>query len=313
MPDMSTTRQCAVLFADLRGSTALYLKLGNSEAATVVTHSLAMLGQIVARNGGRVIKTLGDGLMAVFRDPERAVESAASLQESLDKEGVVPDDLPGKESPIKLKTAVAWGEIVEVNNDCFGDAVNVAARILDLASDDETLITGALHKQLPSDLQQRFRSIDRLHLRGRKEPVEVLRMENRRFGDTVTTMHIELSGADMPDGIRLISAEADQVFTTADMPIEMGRSPQVSFCINDSRVSRSHARIESHSGHFYLNDQSFNGTHVQFDSDEQILTLRRGTCTLHGCGTIFLGSSPSDPSAARVRFEVLSLDSVAQC
>ena len=63
---MSTTRNCAVMFADLRGSTALYLRLGNTEAATVVTHSLAMLGQIIARAGGRVVKTLGDGLMAVF-------------------------------------------------------------------------------------------------------------------------------------------------------------------------------------------------------------------------------------------------------
>ena len=96
----------------------------------------------MARNGGRVIKTLGDGLMAVFRDPERAVESAASLQESLERSAVVPGGLPGKETAIKLKTAVAWGEIVELDNDCFGDAVNVAARILDLAGDNETLITG---------------------------------------------------------------------------------------------------------------------------------------------------------------------------
>ena len=309
---MSNTRQCAVLFADLRGSTALYLKLGNSEAATVVTHSLAMLGQIIARNGGRVIKTLGDGLMAVFKDPERAVESAASLQESLERSAAVPGGLLGRETAIKLKTAVSWGEIVEVNNDCFGDAVNVSARILDLAGDNETLITDALLKQLPSDLQSRFRSIDKLHLRGSKEPVAVLRMENRRFGDTVTTMHIELSGADIPDGIRLIDDVTDTVFTAAEMPLEMGRSPQAGFCINDSRVSRAHARIESHSGHFYLSDQSFNGTHVQFDHDEQILTLRRGTCTLHGTGTIYLGTSPSDPSAPRVRFEVLSIDSLGQ-
>lgn len=309
---MSNTRQCAVLFADLRGSTALYFKLGNSEAATVVTHSLAMLGQIVARNGGRVIKTLGDGLMAVFRDPERAVESAASLQESLEKSALIPGGLPARETAIKLKTALAWGEIVELDNDCFGDAVNVAARLLDLAGDNETLITGPLHRQLPADLQSRFRSIDKLHLRGRKEPVAVLRMENRRFGDTVTTMHIELSGADIPDGIRLLSADLDRVFTTAEMPLELGRSPQAGFCINDSRVSRTHARIESHSGQIYLSDQSYNGTHVQFDHDQQVLTLRRGTCTLHGTGTIYLGTPPNDPNPVGVRFEILSLDSLGQ-
>ena len=72
---MSNTKQCAVLFADLRGSTALYFKLGNSEAATVVTHSLAMLGQIVARNGGR-----SDGASTWISSPlRRRSEGLAGL------------------------------------------------------------------------------------------------------------------------------------------------------------------------------------------------------------------------------------------
>jgi adenylate cyclase len=86
----------------------------------------------------------------------------------------------------------------------------------------------------------------------------------------------------------------------------LGRSPQASFCVNDSRVSRSHARIESHSGHIYLSDLSYNGTHVKFDHDDQILTLRRGTCTLHGCGVICLGAPPNDPTSTQIHFEVLS-------
>ena len=60
---MGNTTESAILFADLRSSTALYLKLGNKEAARLVTHSLALLGQIIEGAGGRVVKTLGDGLM----------------------------------------------------------------------------------------------------------------------------------------------------------------------------------------------------------------------------------------------------------
>jgi adenylate cyclase len=90
------------------------------------------------------------------------------------------------------------------------------------------------------------------------------------------------------------------------MPWKWAAAPKRRFCISDSRVSRSHARIESHSGHFYLSDLSFNGTHVQFDHDEQILTLRRGTCTLHGSGVIALGAPPNDPSSTQIRFDVLS-------
>jgi len=303
---MGTTKERAILFADLRGSTALYLKLGNNEAATVVTHSLAMLGQIVARSGGRVVKTLGDGLMAVYDDAERAVESADSLQEALDRITPVADGVPIKSAAIKLKVAVAWGEMVEVDGDCFGDAVNVAARLLDLAGDNETLTTAQLLRELPSEQHDRFRSIDKLHLRGRKEPVPVLRMEGRRFGDTMSTMIMDAPVSDMPDGVRLTWLGNERIFSTASMPLVLGRSPQASFCVSDTRVSRSHARIESHSGHIYLSDLSYNGTHLKFDHDDQVLTLRRGTCTLHGSGVICLGAPPNDPTSAQIHFEVLS-------
>ncbi|MEY4763838.1 MAG: hypothetical protein RI907_511 [Pseudomonadota bacterium] len=311
---MDTPKERAILFADLRGSTALYLKLGNAEAATVVTHSLAMLGQIIAKAGGRVIKTLGDGLMAVFDDAERSVEAASNLHDSLERIAPVNDGLPARAPAIKLKVAIAWGEMVEVDGDCFGDAVNVAARLLDLAGDNETLTTAQLLRMLPSDQHEHFRSIDKLHLRGRKEPVAVLRMDGQRFGDTMTTMVMDAPMSDMPDGIRVVCQKQERVFSTASMPLVLGRSPQASVCVSDSRVSRSHARIESHSGHIYLSDLSYNGTHVKFDHDDQVLTLRRGTCTLHGCGIITLGAPPNDPSATRIEFEVLSFsDTLPQC
>ena len=58
---MPQTVTCTVLFADLRGSTSLYESLGNAEAASVVTQSVALVGRIVEHHGGRVIKTLGTG------------------------------------------------------------------------------------------------------------------------------------------------------------------------------------------------------------------------------------------------------------
>ena len=266
-----------------------------------------MLGQIIARAGGRVIKTLGDGLMAVFDEAERAVESASSLHDSLERIAPIGEGLPVKAAAIKLKVAIAWGEMVEVDGDCFGDAVNVAARLLDLAGDNETLTTAQLLRELPSDQHDRFRSIDKLHLRGRKEPVPVLRMDHRHFGDTMSTMIMDdAQASDMPDGVRLSWLGTERIFSTAAMPLVLGRSPQAHFCVSDSRASRSHARIESHSGHFYLTDLSYNGTHVKFDGDEQVLTLRRGTCTLHGSGVICLGASPTDPTSTQIRFEVLS-------
>ena len=95
-----------------------------------------------------------------------------------------------------------------------------------------------------------------------------------------------------------------RVFASQQMPVVLGRSPQATFCVDDSRVSRSHARVDWHSGSFQLTDLSYNGTYVRFN-DGEIVSLRRGSCTLHGSGTIGLGGSPSDPGSACVSFDVL--------
>jgi len=54
-----------------------------------------------------------------------------------------------------------------------------------------------------------------------------------------------------------------------------------------------------------LADLSYNGTYVRFASEEEVVSLRRGTCTLHGSGVIGLGGSPADPTSAMVSFEVV--------
>ncbi|ODU99102.1 MAG: adenylate cyclase [Rubrivivax sp. SCN 70-15] len=278
-----------VLFADLRGSTALYETLGNAEATSVVTHCVRALGKPVADAGGHVVKTLGDGLMAVFPMPQPAIQAAMQMHDVLEamvtrgSERGASSGLRG----LKLQVALARGEVVEMAGDCFGDAVNVAARLIDHAGDNETLITVEVLQGLTLEQRSRFRSLDRLVLRGRVPT---------QFGD--------VSSVSEPDGLRLIWSNLNRVFASQQMPVVLGRSPQATFCVDDSRVSRSHARVDWHSGSFQLTDLSYNGTYVRF-ADGEIVSLRRGSCTLHGSGSIALGGSPSDPTSASVHFDVL--------
>lgn len=306
MRPMGKTADRVMLFVDLRGSTSLYLQLGNAPAASVVTQSLGLLGQIVARAGGRVVKTLGDGLMAVFDDAQAAVEAADEMHESLDRIVELPTSPGARHTALKLKAAVAWGEVVELQGDCFGDAVNLAARLLDLAGDNETLATDGTLERLPPQGQARFRRLERLHLRGRSEPVLVHRLEGRRFGDTASTLFEDALGSTPPEGLRLTWRDDCRIFGSDTPVIILGRSPQATFCLDDSRVSRSHARIECHGGHFQLMDLSYNGTYVRFGHEEQAVALRRGGCVLHGSGTIGLGAAPGEGQAAVVRFDVLT-------
>jgi adenylate cyclase len=306
---MTRILERTVLFADLRGSTSLYESLGNARATEVVTQSVAMLSRTVQRCDGTVVKTLGDGLMSVFDHPRQAVQAADDMHESLalivaNGRSVDPA-LAGRFPTLKLQVALARGEVVEMSGDCFGDAVNVAARLLDHAGDNETLATASVLDALRDSERMRFRNINRIQLRGRVEPVQVHLLEAQRSGDTVVTQYGDVSTGGEPEAIRLVCMDLNRVFAGPRLPVVLGRSPQATYCIDDSRVSRSHARIDWHGGTFQLSDLSYNGTYVRFAHDEETLSLRRGTCTLHGSGVIALGAPLTDPLAACVRFEVL--------
>ena len=306
---MTQTFERSVLFADLRGSTALYESLGNAEATAVVTHSVSLLADVVTDCKGVVVKTLGDGLMAVFVNAYDAVEAADQMHEALERMALAE---AGKRGPsrsailgLRLQVGLARGEVVEMAGDVFGDAVNVAARLLDHAGDNETLATAAVLEGLGAVERSRFRSLDRMQLRGRVEPVHVHVLEAHRFSDTAATTYGDIPPAAEPEGIRLVWLDMNRVFAGPSLPVVLGRSPQANYCIDDSRVSRSHARIDWHGGAFQLTDLSYNGTYVCFSADTEIVGLRRSTCTLHGSGVIGLGASPLDPTAPSVRFEVM--------
>lgn len=301
--------QRTVLFADLRGSTSLFETLGNAEATAVVTQTVALVRHAVQRAEGRTVKTLGDGLMAVFTDPTQAFEAALLMHADLDMllaQGRVRAEQASGPRALRLQVAVSMGEVVELSGDCFGDAVNVAARLLDHAGDNETLFTAEARAQLPPALQGRFRDLEGIAVRGRAEPVHVHVLEHGAMGDAAATQF----GSDgftptEPDGIRLVWLDLDHVFDTQQLPIVLGRSAQAAFCITDGRVSRQHARIDWSGGRFTITDLSFNGSYVRFGGSTEVLALRRSSCILHGSGAIGLGSSPAQLDTPVVRFEVL--------
>ncbi len=314
---MSEMIERTVLFADLRGSTALYELMGNANATAVVTQSVALACRVVNHCGGTVVKTLGDGLMAMFSDSASAIQAADGMHDSLERiaahgHGSGPMTLPGgadfsaaKLPALKLQVGLARGEVVEMAGDCFGDAVNVAARLLDHAGDNETLATSVVVEDLPGITRSRFRSLDRMQLRGRVEPVHVYLLETLRPGDSAATAYGDIMLSPDPEGIRLTWLDLNRVYSPQSLPVVLGRSSQATYCIDDSRVSRSHARIDWHGGTFSLSDLSYNGTYVRFANDKEVVNLRRSGCTLHGSGVIGLGAPPSDITAPCVHFEVL--------
>ena len=74
----------AVLFADITDSTKLYSSLGDNAARVVVNACLTIVGDVVARCRGRIVKTIGDEAMCVFRRADDAVAAAIEIQSTID-------------------------------------------------------------------------------------------------------------------------------------------------------------------------------------------------------------------------------------
>lgn len=132
-------RNLAVLFTDLKGSTALYERVGDLRAYNVVRGHFAVLRDRVRSSGGAVVKTMGDAIMATFADPLAAMEAAAAMHEDVRR--LAPEE-------VLLKIGVHAGGCIAVENDerldYFGQTVNIAARVQALADAREIVCTEAV-------------------------------------------------------------------------------------------------------------------------------------------------------------------------
>jgi adenylate cyclase len=305
---MPTIKRRTVLFADLRGSTALYESFGDTRASAMVTEAIRPLLSCIPGHQGQLVKTLGDGLMAVFPASMHAVQAALQMQDELELlKGQAPWTSDGP--ALHLQVAITTGEVVEMNGDCFGDAVNVAARLIEHAGDGEGLVSRASFDDLPPELRQRCRPLDKVRLRGRQEPVEVFQLARVHLqSDTQITQLEPISSGLAFRSIELSHQGRIQQFSRDDLPLLLGRGQACNVRIEDARVSRLHARMDLQGDALQVADLSINGTFVRFADETEVLSLRRGSCTLHGQGEIALGSSPYDPQAPLIRFALMMND-----
>jgi class 3 adenylate cyclase len=77
-----------ILFTDIKGSTSYFERKGDVEGLAMVQHHNNLLFPCIERDGGRVVKTIGDAIMACFEDPVGAVKAAIRMQQTLEKDRV---------------------------------------------------------------------------------------------------------------------------------------------------------------------------------------------------------------------------------
>jgi class 3 adenylate cyclase/alpha-beta hydrolase superfamily lysophospholipase len=121
-----------ILFTDIVGSTEQASKLGDKKWRGVLDRHDEITERHVSRFGGRLVKSTGDGALAIFDGPARAVRCASSLVEGLQREG------------IQIRTGLHAGEVEQRGEDVGGIAVHIAARVMALAHPGEILVSSTV-------------------------------------------------------------------------------------------------------------------------------------------------------------------------
>jgi class 3 adenylate cyclase len=294
-------KELSVLFADVSGSTRLYEKLGDTEALRAVDRCLKRMERGVEGFRGRIVKNIGDEVMAVFEKADDAFQAATEMQQRI-------TDLPPV-SGVKLAIRVGFhhGQVIEEGGDVFGDSVNTAARLAGLAKAGQVLTSGQTQALLSPLLQLSTRDLDQMSVKGKAEELhvfEVIWQESEEL--TMKADSIRPTGASGGRGPRLSVRYAGNVITLDEnkSSMNMGRDAECDVAVRDRRASRNHAKIERRGEKFVLSDQSTNGTFVTF-ANEPELFLRREEVVLRGNGLICFASSATSPEADFAEFEHL--------
>jgi adenylate cyclase len=160
---MTTRRLAAILAADVAGFSAMMERDEEGTAARIRALRVEVIEPALARHHGRLVKTTGDGFLAEFASPVEAVRSALAIQ----------DQLSGADG-VNLRIGINLGDIIiEDDGDVFGDGVNVAARLEQMADPGGICLSGKIHAEIEGKIDRAFEDRGEQQVKNIARPVRV--------------------------------------------------------------------------------------------------------------------------------------------
>jgi adenylate cyclase len=283
------SRDTTVLFASVIGGTELFARAGDVAATDALARCMDALTASAARTGVRVIKHTADKLMALAASPDKAAEAAAAMHTMVDASAPI--------SGVRLALGVAFhhGPVLQKEADVFGDTVNLAARLVELAAKDQIITTTDTARYLSGAYRPWVRKLYETDVKGRSEKVELVELVWRSDPDaTATTLQIPLRRllAEEAGPLTLIYRGRKLDRRRARDSITLGRDEKCGMVVEHEQASRQHCTIERKHGKFVLVDHSTNGTYVTVEGSPEVL-VQREEFALTKRGFIALGQPKS--------------------
>jgi len=144
---LSSKREVTLLFTDIKASTAYWHKHGDLQGRLMLDRHNRLLFPLVKRFHGRLIKTIGDSIMALFKEPDDALKAAIAMQQVLRKEREQEEAFD-----IEIRIGIHTGEAIVERHDVYGDVVNIASRIEEQADAGEITLSSYTRKLLRGEL-----------------------------------------------------------------------------------------------------------------------------------------------------------------
>ncbi len=290
----------AILFADVSKSMLMHERLGDLAARELIDRLLAMADKAIRAHRGRVIKTIGDEILAVLPTADAAARAARDLLVVVDK-----CEVQGGFKPA-MHVGLHSGGFLERGGDVFGDAVNVASRLTAFAQAGQILTTTASAPGISPLVRQSMRKLGPLDIRGRIEQIQVEEIAWREVADAEATF-TEPANVVPLQAVRLLLRVGARQWIAGPRAkhLTIGRDPFSDICIVSSDASRSHGYVEYRNGSFFYTDVSLNGSYVSFGDASESL-VQRSQVVLSGRGVICFGHTSGHPGE-RVEFVVESV------
>ena len=289
--------QFAILFADVSGSTSLYERLGDQRALAAIESVLSELRKSIAFQRGRVVKTIGDEVMAVLPSADAAMQAACDMQNRV---MALP---PIENVRLAIRAGFHFGPAIEEGGDVFGDAVNTAARMAGLAKSGQIITSGPTVDALSPLLREATRDLDAMPVKGKQDEIRIFEVIWQDGGDLTALAARESPVSTRDPTLTLTYGERILTLGLAQPSASLGREATNDLVIADKMASRVHCKIEYRRGKFFLADQSTNGTYVTVEGDAEIM-LKREQLLLRGRGVIGLGHSSAAAGGEIVTFAV---------
>ena len=279
----------AIMYADVSKSMLLHERLGDLAARTLIDTLLSLAEKAVLAHRGRVVKSIGDEILAVLPNADAAACAARDLLVAVD--GVTaPDGLKPS-----MHVGLHSGGFIERNGDVYGDAVNVASRLTSYAQPGQILTSSASAPGISPLVRRLMRPLGSLDIRGRLEQIQV---EEIAWRDDVDEEITFTEGANVAvlgrARLKLRMGEARWKVNPAMKHLSIGRDPCSDILISAGEASRNHGFIEYRNGGFIYTDTSLNGSYITFGGSTETV-LQRGQVMLSGRGVICFGHSATEP------------------